>query len=236
MADPKNQPPIDLEIYRHNETAPGVTATEVIALVLSVLWITAIGGTFLYLNRSGLQPLDSLRFVMTMLAVFMPVALIWVAATAARSSRIMRQESERLQAAIDAMRQTYVQSQQSGSAELKPTVERKLEEIAAAQRKTEHAIATFTSVRPETEAAIAPAESAQPEAPEAGAEQGTLALGTPAEALSAPVNIPDFIRALHFPENAEDKEGFRALRRAIERPADRAIGPVQPGRSDAAQP
>ena len=47
-------------------------------------------------------------------------------------------------------------------------------------------------------------------------DQPRLALGTPAEDLKPPVSVADFIRAMQFPDNAEDKEGFRALRRALE--------------------
>ena len=58
-------------------------------------------------------------------------------------------------------------------------------------------------------ALIAPVH--QPEA-----EQPTLALGTPAEDLRAPLSLGDFVRALQFPENPDDRDGFRALRRALE--------------------
>lgn len=212
MEEQPKQPPIDLGLYRRYEKPARITAAEVIAISLSLIWIAGVGAFFLFTAQSA-EPLDSLRFVMTLLAIFLPVALIWVAATAARSSKIMRDESTRLQAAIDAMRQSYVESSQTAQG-VKPSIERKLEEIAAAQRKTEVAIATFTSIRPESEPdplttpAIAP-----PLEPD---EQGRLALGTSAEEMTAPVNVADFIKALNFPENAEDKEGFRALRRALQ--------------------
>ncbi len=213
MADQKRQPPTwELGIHNSKGRSPGVTAAEVIAAVLSLLWIGGVGAFFMFARSSGAPPLDSLRFVMTLMAIFLPVALIWVAAAAAKSSRIMREESARLQAAINAMRQTYIQSQQQPSG-VKPSVERKLEEIAAAQRKTETAIATFTSIRPEPDAQAA--EKPALPAGEEAAEQGRLALGTPAEELVTPINTADFIRALNFPETAEDKEGFRALRRAL---------------------
>ncbi len=47
-------------------------------------------------------------------------------------------------------------------------------------------------------------------------EQPGLALGTPAEDMRNPLSVADFIQALQFPENPEDKEGFRALRVALE--------------------
>ena len=213
MAKSNQEPSIDLGIYARNEKPPRITPTEVIAIGLSAVWIIGVGAFFVVNAGSGAPPLDSLRFVMTLMAIFLPVAMIWVAAAAARSSQVMREESSRLHAAVDALRQTYIQAQQAGT-NVKPSVEKKLEEIAAAQRKTEHAIATFSSVRQETIAAAAP-KTALPRGPESAEEQGLLALGTPSDALAAPVNIRDFIRALNFPENAEDKEGFRALRRAL---------------------
>ncbi|MDJ0826366.1 MAG: hypothetical protein QNJ16_12750 [Rhodobacter sp.] len=211
MADPTPDTPLNLGIYNRKVPRPRVTATEVIAAALSLIWLLGVAVFFLVTGSGGAQ-VDRLSFVMTLLAVFMPVALIWVAATAARTARVMREESARLQEALDAMRQTYVQQQMSGTATLKPAVERKLDEIAAAQRKTDSAIATFTSIRPEAEAAEQPAVPVSDPDPNA---QPSLALGTPAEAIALPVNIPDFIRALNFPENAEDADGFRALRRAL---------------------
>ena len=50
----------------------------------------------------------------------------------------------------------------------------------------------------------------------AGEEQPGLALGTPAEDLRSPLSVADFITALQFPEDGDDKAGFRALRRALE--------------------
>lgn len=210
MTEQKTPPEIDLGIYERQASKPRVTAADAIALVLSALWMLGVGMFFLLAPRDE-EPLDSLRFVMTLLAIFLPVAVIWVAATAARTGKMMREESARLQASVEAMRQTYLNSQ--GAAQgMKPSVERKLEEIVAAQRKTESAIAMFTSIRPEPENFTAPAiaPAADPD------DQGKLALGTQSDAQETPVNTQDFIKALNFPENAEDQDGFRALRRALQ--------------------
>jgi hypothetical protein len=220
MSDGKQDTPIELGVYgqRGQRRAPGTS--EVIALTLSAVWLIGCVVFFLVMGGGDAESpglvADPLRLVMTALAIFMPVAIIWVAAAATRSARIMREESARLQAAIDAMRHTYLQQQQSGGA--KPSqMERKLDEIALAQKQTESAIATFTSIRPgevpslSTGSAIASDVSTE----DAG-DQVALPLGTPAEALSQPLPMGDFIRAMHFPENAEDAEGFRALRRALQ--------------------
>lgn len=227
MSEDKESRPTPLGIYE-KPTRPIVTGVEVIAIVLSIVWLGATAMFFLVLGGDTGE-FDSLRFVMTMLAVFMPVAMIWVAATAARSSRIMREESARLQAAIDAMRRTYVAQAQGvapQNAASEPSVARKLDEIAAAQRKTESALATFTSSRDRNQGIR---KQPEPEAKQVDAEdQGLLALGTPAEDLSPPLDREIFISALNFPENAEDKAGFAALRKALkDRQASQLIQAAQ---------
>lgn len=201
-------------------------AGEIVGIVLSLFWLAACVLFFLFIGKGtdasgGLS--DPLRFVMTVVAISMPVALIWVAVVSMRSARIMRDESNRLKMAIDAMRTAYIQQQQGfGAPAQSSKVEQKLEEIAEVSRKTETALATFTSIRPgmpslanPTPPPSAPAIIPTP-ASEQATDQTSLALGTPVEDLAPPLSVEDFVRALHFPENAEDTEGFRALRRALE--------------------
>lgn len=188
---------------------PMISVTEVIAAALSLFWLVMASVFFLVLPSSG--EFDSLKFVMVLLAVFLPVALIWVAAAAARSIRVMREESHRLQAAIDGMRQTYIKQQQSGMPIARPDVEKKLEEIAETARETSSALATFTSTRADPPrvsiSAIKPKSSRD--------EQPKLALGTQMDELEPSLEHDDFISALNFPETAEDTAGFAALRRAL---------------------
>ena len=216
MTGPKPDPdqpasrPTPLGIYDQPQKT-SISGIEVIALVLSGLWLLGALVFFLVVPVGEQGGVDGLRFLITMLAIFMPVAMIWVAATAARSSRVMREESQRLQAAIDAIRHAYVAQAQRSAIGPEPSVARKLDEIAATARKTETALATFSTSRRDS-------PHPAPTAPqsEAGTDkQALLALGTPAEALAAPLATADFIRALNFPETAEDEEGFAALRMAL---------------------
>ena len=202
--------PTPLGIY--DKTRPsGITGIEIAAVALSAVWLVGCIIFFVAIPRApGPEDQDGLRFLMTMLAVFMPVAMIWVAATAARASRVMREESQRLQAAIDAIRQAYIAQQQGGTLTSEPSVTRKLDEIAAATRKTESALAIFSTRRDEIQRKVK--TIAPPPAAEA---QSVLALGTQSGDMVPPVESDDLIRALNFPETAEDTEGFAALRRAL---------------------
>jgi hypothetical protein len=203
--------PLDLGIYNRRMSSSGLSAAETIALVLTVLWLAGVTVFFFVIGRGGSGGgIDPLRIVMLLFAVFMPVALFWVAAIAMNSARVMREEAVRLQTAIDAMRQTYVAQSQSAHMRPSASVERKLDQIMAAQSRqgAESAFATFASIREER-------ARAAPPPPPAREEQPSFALVDAPEP-SAEVTIEDFIVALNFPETAEDREGFRALRRAMQ--------------------
>ncbi|WP_424832343.1 hypothetical protein [Ruegeria sp.] len=199
--DHEAERPTSLGIY-DRPGQPSVTGIEIAAIILSVVWLII---SIVFLVVPGQQ--QGGGFIVTFLAVFMPVAMIWVAAMAMRASRIMREESARLQTAIDAIRNAYVAQQQRAAISYEPAVGRKLDEIAATAKKTESALATFSTHRAELERVSAP-EPAE-------GDQTTLELGTTAEEISPPLATDIFIRALNFPETQNDAEGFDALRLAL---------------------
>ena len=185
-------------------------ATEWVALVLSVLWLAGAAGFFLVIP-AGAAPLARPLFLMTLLAVFMPVAIFWMAAAVARSARVMREESERLQAAIDAMRRTYLRDARRG--EQSEAAERRMVQIAS---RAESAVAGLaTRAPPRALAAPPPSPEDRPHA------QRNLPLGEAdgPEALTK----SDVIRALDFPQDENDAEGFDALRRALASPKLRRL-------------
>ncbi len=195
----------------------GLRLSQITAAILSVVWVLAVV-TYLTFGTPE-QGEGTFGLVMTLMLVFLPLALIWVAVSTLGSIRSLRQDAARLQASVDAMRMAYVAGQQaSGAAAAKPSVEKKLDEIVASQKQAETALASFTSRR-DAALTVASADGkaalAAPR-PAFGDEQLGLALGTPAEDIRPPLSITDFIRALQFPENVDDREGFRALRRALE--------------------
>ncbi|MEM9125663.1 MAG: hypothetical protein AAGB28_07775 [Pseudomonadota bacterium] len=199
--DQESERPTPLGIY-DRPGRPSITGIEIAALILSLIWLV-VSVVFLVLPDQGQDG----GVVVTFLAVFMPVAMIWVAATAMRASRVMREESERLQTAIDAIRQAYVTQQQRAASTYEPTVTKKLDEIAQTAKKTEDALATFSSKRAEPVRNRASSPATQ--------DQTLLELGTQAEDIAPPLTTQVFIRALHFPETEQDEDGFDALRLAL---------------------
>lgn len=195
------------------EDQVGLSSTEIVAAALSFVWVVAVVAYVLTSSSSD----GILGLVMTLMVVFLPLALIWVAVTTLRTVRALRFEASRLQASVEAMRNAYVVNQSQGG--MKPSVEKKLDEIAAAQKQTESVLATFTTRRDgalSVPSADRKSAMAVPRPASPLDEQPTLALGTPAEELQAPLSVADFIRALQFPETPDDKVGFRALRLALE--------------------
>ncbi|MBS0564172.1 MAG: hypothetical protein JSR87_06795 [Proteobacteria bacterium] len=199
----------DLGRFPRPELAGGLQAGDIVAAGLGLVWLLLVGGFFLFAGR-GDGGGGALGTIMVLVAIFLPLALIWVAAVTSRTARAMRTEAARLQAAVDAMRQTLA----AQNAATRPSVERRLEEIATAAKQAETAIVSFTSRRDGDHAPPKPAITPPTGAPDG--EQPALALGTPPEALAAPLSVPDFIRALNFPDSQDDKDGIAALRRALD--------------------
>lgn len=218
MSENQPTPPVDLGIYNRANRDRGLDAADKIAIAVSAIWLIGCALFFLTVGTGADDGLGSLRFLVIVLAIVLPVALVWIASLAVKSARIMREESERLQASMDAMRQLYVNQAQMAATAMGPSVERKIDEIAEGQKRAEVAFGEFVTsrtVQPEPQPRPS-APAAPPPAPAAEqTDQPGLALGTPADIFSHPVSTTDFITALNFPETAEDRAGFDALRRAL---------------------
>ncbi len=214
MSDTPTSPPVDLGIYGRADRKAAFDVTDRLALVASVAWALA---AVVFLSVAGLgdgNSLGPLRFLIVILALGLPIALIWIAAIALKSARIIREESERLQASMDAMRQIYVSQAQIAATTMGPNVERKIDEIVKAQKRAEETLSQFTS------RSDAPAFAEIGEAPllspRTESVQPDLEFGSTPPVPS--VATPDFLAALNFPETAEDRAGFEALRRALADP------------------
>ncbi len=193
-----------------------ITGAEIVAFALSVFWLVLSSVFFLVAPAGTAEGFDSLRFAMVLLAIVLPVALIWVAAVAVKSARQVRIESDRLQMALDTMRHSYIADRQARGAGVTPVAATKRPAAAAAQPvPAQAALPQPAPPRPSPSqpAARQPAPSeiiqVHPE------EQPGLGLD-PMPADSVPT-LPhaDLIRALNFPDSEQDEAGFAALRRAL---------------------
>ncbi|MAM61831.1 hypothetical protein [Maritimibacter sp. UBA3975] len=211
MAQDKTEEAMDLGIFGRRSRR-GVAPSELLAAALCCLWLAGCAVYFLLMDGDVAAP-GPAGFIMTLLAVFLPVAVIWLAASAARSARIMREETVRLQSTIDAMRHSYLTQAHAHHAERNPEVEAKIARLEQAQKQTEQALTTFSTTR---NLVRAEAETSRMAPPQRAEEQPSLALEPQAADTAPPLERDDMIRALHFPESAEDEDGFAALRRALQ--------------------
>jgi len=181
---------------------------EWIGIALAIMWLGV--SAYVLLNATDLAA----GMLTSILLIFMPVCILWVSVMVIRTSHRMKQESQRLNVAIEARRKAYIdQAKMSGVPASESNVNKRLDQIAESQRKTETAIAMFTSSRL-AQSNRSQAEISGPVSTE-GEQQTVLELGTPVEVLAEPLKNEDFVKALHFPEDANDEEGFAALRRAL---------------------
>lgn len=214
---PDSAPSGQAELGLFSRIAPegGLQPGDVVALAVSILWLALVGGFFLFADTgTGGSPFNS---IMMLVAIFAPLALIWIAALTLRMSRDLRAETQRLQATVDAMRHAYINQVQSGMN--RTAVEKRLDEIAAATRQTENALTHIAARRPIDAVPLSADQKAAlvtPKPVPVADEQPGLALGGIGEEGREPISIGDFLKALNFPDNQNDKDGFRALRRALE--------------------
>ncbi len=141
----------------------------------------------------------------------LPLAMIWVAAMAARAAQDVRAQNQRLAAAIDSMRQAQTARDQRGRHDPVAALGPRLDALIAAQNAMDNRLALLSSALI-AEGGTGPHDTV-PDDPDQD-DQPTLSLEPPRDA-PPPLDNADFIRALHFPETAEDTEGFDALRLAL---------------------
>jgi hypothetical protein len=209
MADRPNMPELT-QGHAAPSLQEGITRSELLALVVSAVWVVLICGLLIIFPSGDAQDgFDPLRFVMSILAVLMPVGLLWAVLLVGRALRLVREDARRLGQMIDTLRQTVIADRSSRGADLGP-VERKMSDIAQAARATEAGLPTFSTKRePERQPIVRPLP------PRLIEEQPALALGTAPDEGGPPLLRQDMIRALNFPDTDKDEEGFSALRRAL---------------------
>ena len=185
-----------------------ITGIEIVAGLLTLVWLVVA----VIFGRGDLTAGAGLASGLAEVVLLaMPVVLIWVVARTVRAIRILRAEAASLQSSLDAIRASQAVLAPQDSIEIKPAMVAKLDalvqsRIVAAQGDG----AVFSSQRTRTQAA--PRQPISPAA--ADTPQPGLALAAPVE--RPPISVADFIKALNFPQDEHDKEGFRALRRALE--------------------
>ena len=190
-----------------------------IALALTIVWLVACT---VYTFATPDLLTDILGSLFTLMvactAVLLPLIIIWTAVYIWSLLRIMQAEINELHKTMDQCKTILSEKSQNDDDGLIT----KLADITAWTKQLDSRLnelvdrynpAPIGEPEPIPTSAAALSEKVQKLETQS---QTTLPLSIPNKRKRTPITVAEFIKALNFPENADDKEGFRVLRRAFE--------------------
>lgn len=204
---------------QRQKLGPNMSVTNMISIGLSAVWLAACGSWILVVSDPEDVGFDRNGIVAIIYIIIFPIVLIWIVAFAVRLIEELREESRRLHVAIAELRQAYTTAQRNEKADHRSEFDKRLEDLLRSQKRTEALLAQFPTERVQGAQPAAEFSARQQTRPlaartEPDTAQPFLALGAPDEERD-PISTDEFIKALNFPEDEGDKEGFRALRIAL---------------------
>lgn len=198
----------------------GEKAALVVAISLTVIWAVGIAAIF-YLYPDVARDISYNQSLTALVAVglFLPLILIWIAALLSQSMAAMRNETKILRKSVERM-DKMLRVQIVDETETRDLwIQSQLAQITAHTKKTNLDVADIAEKMSEGHAETeAPRNTtALPKKPLilTDAAQPDLPLPSDTKSPTAPVTIRELIKALNFPNDARDAEGFRVLQRAI---------------------
>ena len=190
-----------------------------IALALTIVWLVACTVCIFAAPDLLTDILGSLFTLMiACTAVLLPLIIIWTAVYISSLLRIMQAETNELHKTMDQFKTILSEKSQNDDDGLIT----KLADITAWTKQLDSRLNEL--VDRYNPAPIGEPEPIRTSAAELSEKvqkletqsQTTLPLSIPNKRKRTPITVAEFIKALNFPENADDKEGFRVLRRAFE--------------------
>lgn len=170
----------------------------------ALIWVLAAAG---FVLLADFNSMDGTTVTLIAAAVFMPALLVSACLYLAAIARDLRREALHLQRSSDDLRRVLSERKHEAAA-LSPVAQSRIDALSNAQEQTDTRLTLFFSHRARdqiTPQGAAVADDAQP----------ALALGDIGQSAPAGPTPAELIRALHFPEDENDTEGFDALRRAL---------------------
>ena len=189
----------------------------VIGGALTAIWLVVAGFLFLGADSGAATGIVAAKAIV---AFALPLALIWVAVGAARSAHRLQQEAASLRDELERVRHDFGAQNSNAAAQEVASLRQKIDQLTGQQKAQAEAIEALSiqlETAPSADERAAMATSSQP------GGQPSLGLGTPAEDLVEPISVSQFIRAMNFPDDEQDAEGFVALRQALADPGVQKI-------------
>jgi len=197
-----------------------VSPAVAVGIIVSVAWVVLV---FLYFAFSGdrLSAVfdTSILGILTLLSVILPLVLVWTVALTAGTAAKLKKEAKQLRGemrgVVKNLRETNerlpkeqadIHQQLKLIADMTMQNDKRLKQIA--NRPVE--AAPQIDVVDLNRTVFGDFQSTEQDT------QITLPLSGPNEAPLPPMPVTDLIAALNFPDDVKDKDGFRALRRAMQ--------------------
>ena len=170
-------------------------------LALILIWLVALAAVVILvaLSESALPALNAMLLVLPS-----AVAMTLVVVVRRQHRSVQTRLDEALSTLGDLRRE--MANLRRGDAGLSPVAHSRIEALAAAQEQTDTRLTLFFSRR---------GRDRTPPAAPADGQEPRLALDDGQSPDDAPIQAADLIRALHFPEDENDTEGFDALRKCL---------------------
>lgn len=192
-----------------------------IALALTLVWLLACG-LYLAFVPGALSNVTSnvLGLVFLIVAVGFPLVLIWTVSYVAGSIRSIRTEAIVLRQSMEQIK-NVIEDRPKGDNDKQEKLQKQLAEISTLTQQTEQRLTELATKTLAVTGGVASARTTAaaltvPEEVPLDSNQTSLPLQGETGPERVPISVVEFIKALNFPDNAEDREGFRVLRRAFE--------------------
>ena len=189
-----------------------------IALAITIFWLLACALYILGVPGALEQASSNvLTLMITFMVMFFPVIVIWTVAYVSNSVRTIRAETNVLKATMLQIKDVVAERPEGDDSRM----QEQLDEIAALTQQTDSRLTELAAKTMAEKDEVVPARTntaalSEKAEEEPDVSQSSLPLQTPDGPERMPITVAEFIKALNFPDNAEDREGFRVLRRAFE--------------------
>jgi len=200
------------------QTDTYISPAVAIGLLVTVAWVILVILFFIFSSQTLAEAFGTpLIGILTLLSIILPIVLVWTLALTAHATQRLKKEANEIRAEMrlvaGELRETadrFPNDQQTIVKQLKLIAEmtiandKRLQQIKQEQTPTPQ-IDVVEMNKTIFGDFTAPAEDGQIALPLQVSEDAEL----------PPMPVEDVIAALNFPDNAQDKAGFRALRRAM---------------------
>ena len=204
----------------NNNDKDNEKAALYIAIILTTTWIFGIGIIFyLYPDSARQISYDQNLTALIAVGLFLPLILIWIAAVLSRSLSAMQNETVALRKSVEQMNKTLEVQIVEESETRDRWIQSQLAQITAHTKQTDSHVSELADKALEDRGKMRPPRNTTAMPGKSGltkdTAQANLPLPDDKDTSDEPITIRELIKALNFPDNAKDTEGFRVLQRAF---------------------